>query len=77
MITKKTDFDYDYLYTITMNTHKHCESIYQLLSKNTRGRTDNKINRKWNDLAFYKSINYQKVMINFKNKRKYLKLQYF
>lgn len=51
-----------------MNTHKHCESINQLLSKNTRGRTDNKINRKWNDLALYKSINYRKVIINFQNK---------
>lgn len=43
-----------------MNIHRHCESINQLLSKNTLGVTDNKINRKWNDLAFHKLLNDQK-----------------
>jgi len=49
-----------------MTTHRYCESINQL-SKNIRGRTDNKINRKWNDLAFYKLINDQKVNIDLQN----------
>lgn len=63
-----------------MNTHRNCESIYQILNKYTRGRTDSNINRKWNDLAFYvcmyvyiyiyKLINYKQISYALKNTRR-------